>query len=177
MIPVRRAELNDACALAALAERTFRATFGAFNTPANMDAYCSKAYGAEIQASEIANPEIECFVCEGSGALIGYAQLRWRSAPSCVSGKRPAEVQRIYVDVQWQGKGVAQALMSELVAAAARGRADRIWLGVWENNRRAMAFYEKTGFHKVGDHTFQLGDDPQLDWILCRDLRDLHGSA
>jgi ribosomal protein S18 acetylase RimI-like enzyme len=136
-----------------------------------MDAHCANTFGETIQASEIANPAIETFVCDESFALVGYAQLRWGTAPPCVQASRPAEIQRIYVDRQWHGKGIADALMSQLLAAAARGNADRVWLGVWENNPRAIAYYQKLGFDKVGHHVFQLGDDPQHDWILCRDVR------
>src|SRR4030095_13547422 len=129
MPTARRAESTDAARLSALAERTFRAAFDAFNTRENMDAHCANAYGATIQASEIANPEIETFVCNDSVELVGYAQLRWGTAPPCVLALRPAEIQRIYVDQRWHGKGIAQALMSQVLASGARGNADQIWLG------------------------------------------------
>ena len=177
MPTARRAEAADAVRLAALAERTFRAAFGSFNTRENMDAHCASAYGEIIQASEIADPKIETFVCDDSGELVGYAQLRWGIAPSCVLASRPAEIRRIYVDQQCQGKGIAQALMSQMIAAAMRGNADRVWLGVWENNPRAMAFYRKLGFDKVGHHTFRLGDDSQHDWILWCNVRRWRSGA
>jgi len=171
MATTRRAEPKDAAKLAVLAERTFRAAFGSSNTRENMDAHCASAYGETIQASEITNADIETFVCADSTELVGYAQLRWGIAPPCVLALRPAEIRRIYVDQQWHGRGIAQALMSQALIAAARRNADRVWLGVWEHNPRAMAFYRKFGFTKVGHHVFQLGDDPQRDWILCRDVR------
>jgi ribosomal protein S18 acetylase RimI-like enzyme len=177
MPTARRAESADAARLAALAERTFRAAFGSLNTRENMDAHCANAYGETIQASEIANPDVETFVCDDSVELVGYVQLRWGTAPPCVLASRPAEIQRIYVDQQWQGKGIAQALMSQALTAAVRGNADQVWLGVWENNPRAMAFYQKFGFNTVGHHIFQLGDDPQNDWILCRDVRSWRSGA
>ena len=177
MPTTRRAVPTDAARLAALAERTFRAAFGASNTRENMDAHCSNAYGETIQASEIANRQIKTFVCEEGYELVGYAQLRWGNAPPCVLALRPAEIQRIYVDQRWHGKGIAQALMSQVLTAALRGNADQVWLGVWENNPRALAFYQKSGFNRVGHHVFQLGDDPQHDWILCRDVRCLRLGA
>ena len=82
MRTARQAVAADAGALAALAERTFRAAFGSFNAQENMDAYCAKAYGEAVQASEIVNPEIETFVCDDGGELVGYAQLRWGAAPA-----------------------------------------------------------------------------------------------
>ena len=177
MPTARRAEPTDAARLAALAERTFRAAFASSNTRENMDAHCASAYGETIQVSEITNPGIETFVCDDGTELVGYAQLRWGTAPPCVLASKPAEIQRIYVDQQWHGKGIAQALMSRVFAAAALGNADQVWLGVWENNPRALAFYRKFGFSKVGYHVFQLGSDPQHDWILCRDVRSWRSDA
>lgn len=171
MTAVRRAEARDAGPLALLAERTFRAAFGALNARENLDAHCADTYSEARQAAEIAHPGIETFVCEDGVELVGYAQLRWGAAPACVTAARPAEIQRIYVDSRWHGKGIAQALMSELLAAALRGNADRVWLGVWEHNPRAIAFYRKQGFRRVGQHVFQLGHDPQHDWVLCRETR------
>ena len=139
MPTARRAEPKDAARLAALAERSFRAAFGSLNTRENMDAHCASAYGETIQASEIASSQIETFVCDDGVELVGYAQLRWGAAPPCVLASRPAEIQRIYVDQQWHGKGIAQALMSQVLTAAVQGNADQVWLGVWENNPRAMA--------------------------------------
>lgn len=90
MPATRRAEPADAPRLAALAEHRFRAAFGSFNARENMDAHCANAYGEAIQASEIANPQIETFVCDDGVELVGYAQLRWGTAPPCVQATRPA---------------------------------------------------------------------------------------
>ena len=91
MPTARRAEPIDAARLAALAERTFRAAFASSNTRENMDAHCASAYGETIQVSEITNPGIETFVCGDGTELVGYAQLRWGTAPPCVLAARPAE--------------------------------------------------------------------------------------
>ena len=132
-----------------------------------MDLHCRTHYGEEIQAAEISDPDRVTLVCETDGRLAGYAQLRWKSAPTCVHASNPAEIQRLYVDAAWHGKGVAQGLMSCLVASAAARGADAIWLGVWEKNPRAISFYAKSGFSVVGEHVFVLGGDPQRDLVLA----------
>jgi ribosomal protein S18 acetylase RimI-like enzyme len=169
---IRPATRGDASALAELAERTFRAAFAAFNSRENMDAHCARSYGVAIQAAEIADPRMRTFVCDDGGRLAGYGQLRWGPAPACVDARRPVEIQRIYVDQRDHGKGVAQALMSAMLAAAGQDGAEVVWLGVWESNPRAIAFYRKLGFDRVGEHVFQVGDDPQRDWIMCRRVLD-----
>jgi len=165
---VRKALAGDACTLAALAERTFRATFGPTNDALNVDVHCDRSYDTAIQATEIADPLMATLVCDHAGILVGYAQLRWGSAPACVIAQRPAEIQRIYVDEGWHGQGVAQALMVGMLELAAEGAADCAWLGVWELNPRAQAFYAKFGFERAGDHQFVLGHEVQRDLVLVR---------
>jgi ribosomal protein S18 acetylase RimI-like enzyme len=168
MPTVRNAVHADAVLLASLAERTFRATFTVSNTPEKMDTHCAKSYGAAVQAREIADPRMRTLVCEDDGTLIGYGQLRWDAPQACVPAKYPARIQRLYVDAGFHGTGVAHALMSALLATAAAGGADQVWLGVWEQNPRALAFYRKFGFTVVGEHTFQFGNETQSDLVLSR---------
>lgn len=167
---VRQADERDAASLAELAERTFRDTFAHLNRADDIDQHCRNSYGASIQAAEIRDPSRLTLVCHVRDDLIAYGQLRWGSAPPCVVATRPAEVQRLYVDGPWQGKGVAQALMASLLDTAMAGGADAAWLGVWEQNPRAVAFYAKTGFAVVGEHVFVLGKDPQRDLVLAKRL-------
>lgn len=168
MPTLRPALPSDAAPLAELAERTFRATFEAMNTPEDMALHCATHYSEAIQAAEILDPAVTTLLSEQDGQLIGYAQLRWDPAPPCVVAERPAEVQRLYVDAAWHGQGVAQDLLGHALHLAAEGGADQIWLGVWERNPRAIAFYRKFGFVAVGAHVFPLGTDPQRDIIMVR---------
>jgi ribosomal protein S18 acetylase RimI-like enzyme len=165
---IRQAEQHDAAALAALAEQTFRETFGADNTAQDMDQHCAQAYGIGIQTQEILDPQIDTFVVEDKHELIAYAQLYWLRAPSCVKAAHPVEIRRFYVDSAWHGKGIANALMTALLEHVAAKNADQVWLGVWEHNPKARKFYQKMGFLEVGKHVFQLGNDPQRDLILSR---------
>ena len=170
MPDIRKARIDDAKALALFAETAFRASFGAMNTAEDMDAHCRSSYGEAIQAAEITDPGAVTFVSEEQNRLIGYAQLRWGKAPDCVVARSPAEIQRIYVAQDWHGKGVAQALMQACIDEAVQRGSDAVWLGVWERNPRAIAFYGKSGFVEVGDHTFTLGGDPQRDVVMVRSV-------
>ena len=169
---LRNATPDDATALAALAERTFRDTFAAMNTAEDMDRLCRQSYGASIQAAEIADPARVTLVCETlisktAGELVAYAQLRWGNAPACVHGQTPGEIQRLYVASNWHGKGLAQQLMQACLDEMQKRGNDVVWLGVWEKNLRAIAFYQKFGFVEVGNHTFALGGDNQRDIVMA----------
>lgn len=170
MTSIRPAEERDAASLAELAERTFRETFAHVNRAEDIELHCRNSYGESIQAAEIRDPDRATLVCHVGPNLIGYGQLRWGSAPTCVIARRPIEIQRLYVDAAWHGKGVANALMASLLDIAAARGADAIWLGVWERNPRAIAFYAKSGFAVVGDHVFVVGSDPQRDLVLSRKI-------
>ncbi len=168
MPPVRHAIPTDAKNLAALAEETFRDTFGGMNTVENMNLHCKTSYTGGIQLGEIADPRMTTLVCEDGGNLIAFAQLRWSKAPGCVTAKNPGEIQRIYVAKSWHARGIAQDLMAMCLNEMIKRKSDVVWLGVWERNPRAIAFYKKFGFTEVGSHVFPLGTDPQRDIIMFR---------
>ena len=167
-VSLREAIPNDAHALAELAEATFRAAFAAQNTAEDMASHCAANYSEALQGAEIARDDYRTFVMESQGRLIAYAQLRDGSAPSCVAGDSPIEIQRLYVDAAWHGRGIAPRLMQACLDAARSQGKKTVWLGVWEQNPRAIAFYTKFGFTYVGTHTFVVGRDPQTDLIMQR---------
>lgn len=173
-VAVRLAGAADAAALSAFAERIFRETFGPDNTPANLDLYCLQVFSPVLQAAEIADARIVTLVAvDAGGAIVGFAQLRLGPVPECVTGPMPLELVRFYVDTPLHGTGLARRLM-EAVVDAARGQGVRtLWLGVWEHNPRAQAFYRKAGFTDVGAQTFRLGSDLQTDRVM---MRALYGS-
>ena len=175
---VRLATLADAARLSRLGAATFRDTFESENTPEDMARYLAEAFTPERQTAEIADPAGAVLLAEREGAsddtnsaeLVGYVHVLSGPTPAAVQGPAPMELKRLYVARAWHGRGVAQALMdAALDAASARG-AQTLWLGVWERNPRAVAFYAKYGFTRVGEHTFRLGADAQTDWVLARPL-------
>jgi ribosomal protein S18 acetylase RimI-like enzyme len=168
MPELRIADASDARQLAVLAERTFRATFEAMNTRENMNLHCEAHYSETLQSGEILDPALQTLLCEESGQLVGFAQLRSGPGPECLRAQQPAELQRLYVSHEWHGRGVAQDLIAAATELAEANGADQIWLGVWERNSRAIAFYRKCGFAEVGEHTFLLGTDPQRDIVMSR---------
>lgn len=173
---IRAATLSDAACLAAFAERTFRETFAADNSAENMDLHCARRFSAEIQGQEISDPKMSTLLAEVGGELVGFAQLRPAQATACVKADRPAELHRIYVAGAWHGRGIAGELMRAVYAAAALAGSDCIWLGVWERNPRAIAFYRKCGFSVVGEHEFMLGQDQQRDLVLAAPLDGAPGA-
>lgn len=172
---------GDAAALAAFAERCFRDAFADQNNPSDLGLYITHAYGRPQQAAELQDPLVVTVLAESGGRLAGFAQLRPGATPDCVRAQRPIELWRFYVDRPWQGRGLAQALMSQVLAAARARDADAIWLGVWERNPRAQAFYRKCGFVDVGQQGFTLGTDSQTDRVMAQALTpaagDLPGGA
>ena len=167
---IRLAGPDDAAAVAAFAERSFRETFGPDNRPDDMEAYCAATYALARQRRELAAPDRVTLLAEMEGLLAGYVQLRDGLAPSCVSGADPIEILRFYVDSRWHGRGIARSLMAETLARARAMGRRTIYLAVWERNARAIAFYRKVGFRKVGAQPFQLGKDVQTDQVMMRGL-------
>lgn len=160
---IRSATPDDAAILAAFGERAFRDAFGADNNPDDLEAFLAKAYGEAQQRAEIERMDGVTLLVEQEGALAGFAQLR--RAP-CAWGE--VELARFYVDRTHHGHGIAQALMAATLDAARALGGTTLWLGVWERNPRAIAFYAKCGFRDAGSHPFLVGSDLQTDRIMVR---------
>ncbi|HJT98951.1 MAG TPA: GNAT family N-acetyltransferase [Rhodanobacteraceae bacterium] len=170
-ITIRRGGAADAAALAVFASRTFVDTFGPHNTPEDLRSHLASAFGVEQQTRELVDPDTVTLLAEAGGALLAYAQLRRKALPACVTQERPVELHRFYVDRRAHGRGVAQRLMATVrETAASHFGAKHLWLGVWEHNPRAIAFYAKCGFADVGSHDFFVGADRQRDRILVLSL-------
>ena len=174
---VRHARAEDATLLAELGARTFEETFAADNRPENMSAYLVSAFGQAQLAAELADPHSLFLIAEIQEVAAGYAKLRAGVAPESVTNKKPIELERLYVSLEWLGRGVGAALMRACIAEAVQKGYRTIWLGVWENNHRARTFYRKWNFREVGEHIFQLGDDPQTDILMERLLAEETGSS
>ena len=169
---IRTATAADAAVVADLARRTFYDTFAATNNPTDMALHLASAYGVDQQTLELTSRDITTLLVEEGGEAIAYAQIRADHVPDCVAGPNPAELWRFYVDRAWHGRGVAQALMARVKAAAIEREAKTLWLGVWEKNDRARAFYAKCGFADAGQHIFLFGTDPQTDLVMVAPLPD-----
>jgi ribosomal protein S18 acetylase RimI-like enzyme len=170
-VHIRAATPADAAVLAELARRTFYDTFAADNDPTDMALYLEGAYGVDQQTRELADRDITTLLVETGDAAIAYAQLRGDHVPECVTGPDPIELWRFYVDRGHHGRGVARRLMDRVKAAARERGAKTLWLGVWERNDRARAFYAKCGFAEAGEHVFLFGTDPQIDRVMVTSLQ------
>ena len=170
---IRVATAEDAERVSTLAVRTFRETFAADNTAEDMAAYLAATFTPERQRHELADPGQRVFLLEIGAVPVGYAHLAPSAPDAAVTGESPIELVRFYVDGAWHGRGLAQQLMRAVVDEAVRLGARTLWLGVWERNPRAIAFYRKLGFIDVGSHPFVLGHDVQTDRIMQRPLEPL----
>ena len=168
---IRPATMGDAAILTDFGAAMFEQAFGAMNTPEDMREYLASAFFPEKQRAELADASrATFFAVDGDGAPIGYVMLRRDSTGPGVVAKSPGELQRIYVEKSWQRRGVGDALMSKCVEQATAWSCDVLWLGVWQENPRAIAFYQREGFATVGVQTFQVGQDLQHDFVMARPL-------
>ena len=169
---IRRGEVADAAALADFAARTFEETFAADNRPEDMAAHRAAAYGVARQTAELSDPDIVTLVALDGERLVAYAQVRRGARPPCVTQDEPVELQRFYVDRAEHGSGLAGRLMEAVVEAARGFGARHLWLGVWERNARAIAFYAKCGFVDVGSKIYMVGPDRQVDRVMVTAVRE-----
>jgi ribosomal protein S18 acetylase RimI-like enzyme len=169
---IRRGKPDDAALLAELGARTFSETFAPDNSPEDMTAYLASAFCPAQQTAELADPQCVFLIAETNGVAVGYAMLRSGNVLDNVTGDNPVELVRLYVSQESLGSGVGAALMQACIREAGQRGHQTLWLGVWEHNHRARAFYRKWNFNEVGTHIFQLGDDPQTDILMQRAIAE-----
>lgn len=165
-VVVRTASTADTDALAHLAEQTFLEAFEAANEPGNIRAYVKQAFSPAQVSKELRESNATFFVAERDAALVAYAKVRASGVPECVGSDRATELQRIYVEQRFVGTGIGRILLDAAIQATRDAGHDVLWLGVWEHNPDAVAFYERFGFETVGTQDFMMGSDQQTDLVM-----------
>lgn len=156
--------------LVTLSKHTFSETFAHLNDPAHFTAYTEKAFSRKQIAQELENPESAFYFIYHQDELAGYLKLNTGKAQSDIRDADSLEIERIYVDQRYQGLGLGKALFEFSLDQAKAQNQRYIWLGVWEQNTKAINFYKSLGFYQFAKHPFKLGDDLQTDYLMRLDL-------
>ncbi|WP_197904779.1 GNAT family N-acetyltransferase [Desulfosarcina alkanivorans] len=169
---IRKGVPGDARFLATLGRKTFSDSFAADNRPEDMAAYLDASFGPGKQSLELADPLSVFLIAEVRGRAAGYARLLKSPVPPGIRirPERPIQLVRLYACRQWIGRGAGPALMRACIAESRKRRCDGIWLSAWDRNIRAIRFYRKWGFSRVGTRPFLVGNDRQNDLVLWRPL-------
>lgn len=158
--------LTEAEQLLALRQQTFFDAFAAQNDPAHMQAYAEKAFTIENTIAELSNPESEIYFALVDNEVAGHIKLNFNDAQTEPQGSEALELERIYVLEKFQGQKIGKYLMDYAINKAIETNKKYIWLGVWEHNQKALAFYHSKGFVVFGSHPFKLGTDNQNDLLM-----------
>ena len=171
-IKIRRADSKDAEMLAELSRKTFWDAFhdNPKNAPEDMADYMKTAFNSEQIKRELADKKAIFLVAEIENEAVGYAKLFLDNREPEITGEKPVELARLYSKQEFLGKGVGAKLLKKCFEEAEKFDCDVMWLGVWEFNPRAQAFYRKYGFYEVGKHVFQLGSDAQTDVLMQKEI-------
>jgi len=162
---------SDVDVLRDLAILTFGETFSESNSPENMENYYSRCFNRETLTRELRDPEAWWYFIESKGKVCGYLKVNTGQAQTELREKEGFEVERIYVLQEYHGKGIGTALMDFAIQRCRELEKSYIWLGVHEENYRALSFYEKYGFRQFSEHVFMMGKQPQRDLLLRKEIR------
>ncbi|MBZ5203052.1 GNAT family N-acetyltransferase [Planomicrobium chinense] len=168
---IKKCTLDDAVELQAVSKETFTETFQEQNSPEHLNAYLERAYNLEQLEREIANPSSHFYFVLYGQQVAGYLKINTGNAQSEEMGDDSLEVERIYVKKDFQKHGLGKQLLNKAMEMALELNKSKIWLGVWEENDNAIAFYQKKGFVQTGAHSFFMGDDEQIDLIMTKSLQ------
>jgi ribosomal protein S18 acetylase RimI-like enzyme len=166
MINIRKINVQEIHSLQLLGKQTFTETFASFNSAENMVKYLTEGFSIEKLESELINIDSEFYFAEENNTPIGYLKLNFGNNQTELKDHKALEIERIYVLKEYHGKKVGQLLYEKAIQIAQNKGVDYIWLGVWEENPRAIQFYKKNGFVEFDKHIFKLGDDEQTDIMM-----------
>lgn len=170
-IEVVTVTLNHVEQLQKISRQTFSDTFSAVNTGENMKKYIDEQFSLEQLTKEVNNKNAAFYFAMLDNNAIGYLKLNFGQAQTELKDDKAVEIERIYVLKDFHGKNVGQILYEKAIQIARQINADYVWLGVWEENARAIRFYKKNGFVEFDKHIFILGDDQQTDIMMKLQLK------
>ncbi len=153
-----------------LGRQTFFETYEAGNTEENMRQYLEEEFSIEKLTAQLLDHDSSFYFALHQGIPVGYLKLNHGIAQTELKGSNSLEVERIYVLAAFQGNKIGQSLFEKALSIATERKVNAIWLGVWEENPKALKFYQKNGFVEFDRHIFKLGEDLQTDIMMKRML-------
>ena len=165
-ISIRECTVRDLELLQQIGYDTFDETFRSLNTTETINAYLAEAFSREKLLSEMMSGSCSFYFMYCKNELIGYLKLNEALGQSDLNDPDSLEIERIYVRKEYKGQGLGKILIDYALKKAVESGKQYVWLGVWERNTTALAFYEKVGFKEMGKHSFRMGDELQTDYIL-----------
>src|SRR5688572_17862495 len=170
-IIIKKASLKDLNQLQKIGRQTFSETFSESNTEENLKKYLEEGFSIEKLTAELSDKNSEFYFAALDNTIIGYLKLNFGQSQTELKADNALEIERIYVLQEFHGKKVGQLLYEKAMQIAKQKNADYVWLGVWEENHRAIKFYQKNGFVAFDKHIFKLGNDEQTDIMMKLQLK------
>lgn len=170
-INIKKCTLEDIRLLQEISYETFNETFKDQNSPENMNAYLERAFNLKQLEKELTNTSSQFFFVYFNNEVAGYLKVNTNDAQSEEMGDESIEIERIYIKNKFQKHGLGKSLLNKALEIAMERNKQKIWLGVWEKNENAIAFYKKMGFVQTGAHSFYMGDEEQIDFIMIKTLK------
>ena len=165
-IEIRKATVSDLETIQKISIQTFIETFAAVNSPENIANYIKDSLNTEQLTTELNNANSQFYIAYSNAEVVGYLKINFGDAQTETINENALEVQRIYVLQNFHGKNIGQLLLEKVKKIAQTTDVEYIWLGVWEENHRALRFYIKNGFVVFDKHVFMMGNDEQTDLLM-----------
>ncbi len=169
---IQKVTLDHMDQLQKIGRQTFFETFASGNTEENMKNYLEEGFSVAKLTTELNDNNAEFYFATLDGQVIGYLKLNFGQSQTELKDDHALEIERIYVLKDFHGKSVGQILYDKAIQIARQKCADYVWLGVWEENPRAIHFYKKNGFVAFDKHVFKLGNEQQTDIMMKLKLND-----
>ena len=152
---IRKINIDHLSQLQKIGKTTFAETFTEHNTKEDLDKYLEESFSNEKLTAELTNPHSSFYFAEIENNVVGYLKINFGASQTELKDNEALEIERIYVLQAYHGQKIGQLLYNKAIEIAKEHKADYVWLGVWEENHRALQFYKKNGFVQFDTHIFK----------------------
>ncbi|WP_333851728.1 GNAT family N-acetyltransferase [Epilithonimonas sp.] len=165
-IQIKKVGLEDIADLQIIGRQTFAETFSEGNSEEDMKQYLEEKFSVSQLKSELSDENSMFYFALVDTNIVGYLKVNLGNSQTEIKDKNALEIERIYVIKDFHGKSIAKHLYNKAIEIAESKNVDYVWLGVWEENARAISFYKKNNFLEFDKHIFKFGNDEQTDIMM-----------
>jgi ribosomal protein S18 acetylase RimI-like enzyme len=168
-IKYRYAVPSDALRLSILFQTVYITTYGFEGVSNEYASFISKRFAPQYIENTITNGQDSIIVATLNENLVGVAEIDF-NRPCPIGNVEEPELGKLYVLDAFFGRGIGYNLMNEVEKTARANGHKQVWLEVWDENPRAIAFYERQGYQAIGTVPFPMDDNTYTNIVMIKTL-------
>ena len=158
MIKMTKATLKDAHLLSKLSVDTFLPAHGHSAPKNDINNYLTQNFNEQKFIEELSDCNNQYSLIFFKGKIAGYSKIVFNQSNDNITFKNITHLSRLYLLKDFYGLGLGRILFDFNSKLCKKNNQFGIWLHVWTKNEKAISFYKKMGFQKIGNADFKISE-------------------